>query len=89
MSRAKPILNLETHDEPVVRIAQVSRYLGVDKRTVLKWVRADLLVAYPLPGRGEWRINLAELRRFIEAQRLRAAVTVQDHALPRTSADTR
>jgi excisionase family DNA binding protein len=73
----KPIVNLETHDEPLIRLTQVCRYLGVNKRTALKWIANGLLRAYPLPGRGDWRLELAELQRFVHAQREKAALTAQ------------
>lgn len=68
----KPIVNIETHDEPVVRLTQVAAYLGVDPRTVRKWVQAGLLRAFQLPG-GDWRVEIDRVRAFIEEHRLRAS----------------
>lgn len=75
----KPIVDLDTHDEPVVRLTQVCRYLGVDRRTALKWIAGGLLPAFKLPGGddAQWRIELAAVRRFVDTQRLKAVAAAQ------------
>lgn len=77
----KRIVNIHTHDEPVVRLTQVCRYLGVDRRTAQKWVAAGLLRAFQLPG-GEWRVEIDHVRAFLDQQRLQ---TAPSDATPRTT----
>lgn len=39
---------------------------GVSFRTVIRWIERGTLQAYRLPGRGDYRIEKAELQRFMQ-----------------------
>lgn len=68
----KPLVDLDTHDQPFVTVHQVCGFLQVEKRQVLKWIDCGLLAALRLPGgKGEWRIALSTLRGFVDQQHLR------------------
>ena len=60
MTNYIPLKNLQTHDEPHVRMRQVVEYFNVERRVVLKWVENGLLPALKLDG-GEWRFKVADL----------------------------
>lgn len=50
---------------------EAARICGVSFRTVIRWIERSQLQAYRLPGRGDYRVPIAELRRFM-----------QDHGIP-------
>lgn len=57
--------------------ADVAEVLAVTPSQVLKYLRDRELRGMKLPGKGEWRIEVSELERFIE-QRYRATHAADD-----------
>lgn len=51
----------------VLTSSEAARLCGVSFRTVIRWIERGQLQAYKLPGRGDHRIPVAELRRFMRA----------------------
>lgn len=51
----------------VLTSSEAARLCGVSFRTVIRWIERGQLQAYKLPGRGDHRITMAELRRFMHA----------------------
>lgn len=51
----------------VLTSSEAARLCGVSFRTVIRWVERGQLQAYKLPGRGDHRIPVADLRRFMRA----------------------
>lgn len=49
----------------VLTTGEAARLCGVNFRTVLRWIERGLLHAYKLPGRGDNRVPIEELRRFM------------------------
>jgi excisionase family DNA binding protein len=49
----------------VLTTGEAARVCGVNFRTVLRWIDRGLLHAYKLPGRGDHRVPIDELRRFM------------------------
>lgn len=49
----------------VLTTGEAARLCGVNFRTVLRWIERGLLHAYKLPGRGDHRVPIAELRHFM------------------------
>ena len=49
----------------VLTSGEAARLCGVSFRTVIRWIERGRLQAYKLPGRGDHRVPLAELRRFM------------------------
>lgn len=49
----------------VLTTGEVARACGVHFRTVLRWIERGVLHAYKLPGRGDHRVPIEELRRFM------------------------
>lgn len=49
----------------VLTTGEAARVCGVNFRTVLRWIERGLLHAYKLPGRGDHRVPIEELRRFM------------------------
>ena len=49
----------------VLTSSEAARLCGVSFRTVIRWVERGQLQAYRLPGRGDRRIPVADLRRFM------------------------
>lgn len=45
---------------------EASQMCGVSFRTVIRWIEREELQAYRLPGRGDYRVPLSELRRFMQ-----------------------
>lgn len=63
----RPIVDLETHDQPTVRMRQVTAYFDVDERTVAKWIETGLIEGViKMPGKSGWRIPTAALRAFVK-----------------------
>lgn len=50
----------------VLTTGEAARVCGVNFRTVLRWIERGLLQAYKLPGRGDHRVPIEELRRFMK-----------------------
>lgn len=44
---------------------EAAQLCGVSFRTVIRWIERGLLQSYRLPGRGDYRVPLEELRRFM------------------------
>jgi excisionase family DNA binding protein len=55
---------------------EAGQQCGVSFRTVIRWIERGDLAAHRLPGRGDYRIALADLREF-----------KQRHGMPETVAD--
>jgi len=51
----------------VLTSSEAARLCGVSFRTVIRWIQRGQLQAYKLPGRGDHRIPVAELRHFMQA----------------------
>jgi excisionase family DNA binding protein len=51
----------------VLTSSEAARMCGVSFRTVIRWVERGELQGYRLPGRGDCRIPVADLRRFMQA----------------------
>lgn len=49
----------------VLTTGEAARICGVNFRTVIRWIDRGLLHAYKLPGRGDHRVPVEELRRFM------------------------
>jgi excisionase family DNA binding protein len=49
---------------PVLTSREAGQRCGVSFRTVIRWIERGDLPAYRLPGRGDYRIALADLRDF-------------------------
>lgn len=49
----------------ILTTGEAARLCGVNFRTVIRWIDRGLLQAYKLPGRGDHRVPLEELRRFM------------------------
>ena len=49
----------------VLTSGEAARLCGVSFRTVIRWIERGQLQAYKLPGRGDHRVPVAELRRFM------------------------
>lgn len=49
----------------VLTTGEAARLCGVHFRTVIRWIDRGLLQAYKLPGRGDHRVPVEELRRFM------------------------
>lgn len=46
---------------------EVAKCCGVNHRTILRWIKAGMINAFQLPGRGDHRIPVAECVRFLKA----------------------
>ncbi|MBI1892286.1 MAG: response regulator [Burkholderiales bacterium] len=75
----------------VLTTGEAARVCGVNFRTVLRWIDRGLLQAYKLPGRGDHRVPIEELRRFMrengipdlsQPQALPKRVLITDDELP-------
>lgn len=75
----------------VLTTGEAARVCGVNFRTVLRWIDRGLLHAYKLPGRGDHRVPIEELRRFMrengipdlsQPQELPKRVLITDDELP-------
>ena len=49
----------------VLTTGEAARVCGVHLRTVLRWIERGWLQSYQLPGRGDHRVPIDELRRFM------------------------
>lgn len=49
----------------VLTTSEAAKLCGVSFRTVIRWVERGELQAYRLPGRGDYRVQVEELRRFM------------------------
>jgi excisionase family DNA binding protein len=49
----------------VLTTGEAAKLCGVNFRTVLRWIERGLLWSYQLPGRGDHRVPIEELRRFM------------------------
>ncbi|HEX7642660.1 MAG TPA: response regulator [Burkholderiaceae bacterium] len=54
----------ETLSDPLTT-GEAAKVCGVHLRTVLRWIERGWLRAYQLPGRGDHRVTVEELRRFM------------------------
>lgn len=46
-------------------IKEVADFLGVSRKTVLRWIRSGKLRAFKLGGGRFWRIRERDLKRFV------------------------
>ena len=65
----RQIDDLATHESAHVTLQALANYLGVHRKTVVRWVRWGLLPAYRFPSvserrGGEWRIKTVDARAF-------------------------
>ena len=56
--------------EPVYTTGEVAKLVGVNFRTVIRWIERGELEGYKLPGRGDHRITKSSLVAFIEKYRM-------------------
>jgi excisionase family DNA binding protein len=49
----------------ILTSTEAARLCGVSFRTVIRWIERGELRAYRLPGRGDYRVQFGELRRFM------------------------
>jgi excisionase family DNA binding protein len=50
-------------DDRMLRVTEASKYLGITAQTLRKWTDQGIVQAARLPGRGDRRYPVAELRR--------------------------
>lgn len=48
----------------------IAEMCGVNFRTVIRWIQADLLPAYQLPGRGDNRVLVRDFLEFLRKNRM-------------------
>lgn len=53
--------------EDILTSSEAARLCGVSFRTVIRWIERGQLQAYKLRGRGDHRVPVVELRRFMRA----------------------
>lgn len=72
------IEDLERHEDKHVTPAALALYLGVHRKTVIKWIRWGRLTAYHFPSisgegdkqqAGEWRIRTVDAVAFVRRYR--------------------
>lgn len=63
---------------PVLTSREAGQCCGVSFRTVIRWIERGDLAAYRLPGRGDYRIALADLRDFASRHGLPEPVIAGD-----------
>ncbi|HLA31002.1 MAG TPA: response regulator [Pseudomonas sp.] len=61
----------------VLTTREAARLCGVSFRTVIRWIERGLLQSYRLPGRGDHRVPVQELQRFMRENRIPAAEPAQ------------
>lgn len=66
----------------VLTSSEAARLCGVSFRTVIRWIERGQLQAYKLPGRGDHRVPMAELRRFMRENGIPEPIEVQQ-TMPR------
>lgn len=66
----------------VMTTSEAARLCGVSFRTVIRWIERGELQAYKLPGRGDHRVPVAELRRFMRVHAIPEPAGLQ-RELPR------
>ncbi|MBI1907248.1 MAG: response regulator [Rhodocyclales bacterium] len=59
---------------------EAARRCGVSFRTVIRWAERGELQAYRLPGRGDYRVPIEELRRFMREHGIPEPDESADHA---------
>ena len=64
----------------VLTTGEAAKVCGVHLRTVLRWIERGWLQSYQLPGRGDHRVQIEELRRFMREH------GIPDRSRPATSA---
>lgn len=74
--------------EPVYTTGEVGKIVGVNFRTVIRWIERGELDGYKLPGRGDHRVTRSSLTSFMEKnhipfpdgfqERKRTALVVDD-----------
>lgn len=57
----------------VLTTREAARVCGVSFRTVIRWIDRGLLQSYRLPGRGDHRVPVEELQRFMRDNGIPAA----------------
>lgn len=70
------ITDLYTHPEEYVTVQAFAGHLGVQDKTVMKWIHAGLLTAYQFPPEkagGELRIRKHDAVVFVERARIKPA----------------
>ena len=63
MANDVKILDLDTHDEPVVTVAELAAYWRVSPRTIYRHIDKGALEVRRLPG-GDIRIPIDAARRY-------------------------
>lgn len=70
----------------VLTTREAARLCGVSFRTVIRWIERGLLQSYRLPGRGDHRVPVEELQRFMRENRIPAAEPTQTQTQTQTLA---
>lgn len=60
----------ERVNKVVLTTGQIAQYLGVNFRTVIRWIQRGELKAFQLPGRGDNRVELENFVEFLEKNHL-------------------
>jgi excisionase family DNA binding protein len=56
----------------LLTISEVALAMKVSERTVRRLIKSGDLPAYRVGGRGQLRVEMSELERYVEAHRVRA-----------------
>lgn len=62
----------------VLTTGNVAKLLDINFRTVIRWIERGLLPAYRLPGRGDYRIQPADLKKFLINNAMPIPESLQD-----------
>jgi excisionase family DNA binding protein len=65
------ITDLTTHPDQHLTVQAFATYLGVHRKTVVKWILAGTLPAYRFEG--EWRLKTSEAAAFVAGARFQPA----------------
>ena len=67
--RWRSVVDLETHTEAHLSLEAVAEYLGLTRKTVVKFIQSGVLPAFRF-GHA-WRVRTADLRTYVEGSRYR------------------
>ncbi len=66
------------HDQSPLSTGQVAEHCRVDPRTVLRWIKRGQLPAFQLPGRGDHRVEVADLLVFLRTHGMPVPIELAD-----------
>ena len=67
----RQLTDLRTHPHAYIKVPAFAVYLDVQPKTVMKWIKTDLLRAYQFEG--EWRIKTVDAIAFVEKARFQVS----------------